>query len=178
MIPFYPKELLFFPHIKLYNDQNPEKFTEFEKTNIIKNDIYTSHENSEFDDNLFDDDPFCNDEYCQSTIFDNFSCKSTKLNNDHYCHPRSKSDFDILFYGTSFSKFQCFNIFAEMFDLGDNHTVYDCPTSFADQSISSLHFNQSETSNRNTRSKKDFRPLPRKDFCLFIPSPSYSRKLN
>ena len=43
----------------------------------------------------------------------------------------------------------------------DKDTVYDSPTSLANQLKSTLHFNQSQTYNRNTPTEYDPRPLPR-----------------
>ena len=39
-----------------------------------------------------------------------------------------------------------------------------------------VHFNQSQTFNRNTPTKNGLQPLPRKNYCLFTPSPSSSDK--
>ena len=84
---------------------------------------------------------------------------------------RSKSDSETLHFKPQVSKFQSFNNFPDFSYLSDTDTVQDPPTSFANQSNFSLQFNQSQTSNRNTRTNNDLRPLPRTNYCLFIPSP-------
>ena len=72
--------------------------------------------------------------------------------------------------------FNLLAIFRKKNDLPDTDNVLDSPTSFANQSSSSLLFNQSQTSSGNTGAKNDLRPMPRKKNCLFIPSPSSTDK--
>ena len=47
-------------------------------------------------------------------------------------------------------KFNPLGIFPKLFGLPDTDTVGDFPMKFANQSKSSLHFNQSQASNRKT----------------------------
>ena len=61
------------------------------------------------------------------------------------------------------SKFQSFNKFSEKIDFSDTGTVYDFPLSFTEQSKSSEHFNQSQSSIRITRTNYHLRPQPRKN---------------
>ena len=63
--------------------------------------------------------------------------------------------------------FQSFIKFPEEIDPPDIGTVYGHPTSYTDKTNSSLHFNQSKPSKRNTRSKYVLQPQLRKK-CLFL----------
>ena len=54
--------------------------------------------------------------------------------------------------------------------------AYDSPTLFANQSNSSLPFNQSEASSRSIRAKDDQRPLAGKNYFLFPPPLSSPEK--
>ena len=68
-------------------------------------------------------------------------------------------------------KFQSMNKFLELFDLPDTDTPQASPTSFANQSSFSLLFNQSQNSNRSTRTKHDVWRLPRKFFVFSMHFP-------
>ena len=61
--------------------------------------------------------------------------------------------------------------FYEIVDLADTGAVYNSCKSFADKSFSSLHFNQSQTTKKNTRINCDFGPQPRKIYSIFFPLP-------
>ena len=98
MIPYYHKELLLFPHIQLYIEQKPEIFHDCDTTDIIRKDLSTSYDNSEFEDNVFEDNQFCNDDNEQSIIFDNEIYKSTKLTDNQFQHPRLNIDSEIIYY--------------------------------------------------------------------------------
>ena len=104
-------------------------------------------------------------------MFGNELNKSAKLKDIRYHISRSKSDSDKLHYKPLSSKFQSLNKFLEIFHLPETDTVQYCPTSFAEQSNSSLHLNQSQTFNRKTRINYDLRPPPRAVCCLFVSSP-------
>ena len=168
----YSEELLLFPHIQYYNEQNPKTIHVSDKPNIIQNDLYTSNVNYAIDDNVFDDDLFCSNEDDQPILYDTDLCISTKLNDNHYDHPRSKSDSDSLQYDPRSSNIQSINKLPGLFDLPDTETIHDSPTPFANESNCSLPFNQSQISNRNTRTKYDLRLLPVKIYYLFLPSHS------
>ena len=132
---------------------------------MIQRDLYTSYDNSEFVDIVFDDEPFCKNDDDQSTTFDNELYKGVNLDDNHYHTLRSKSVSKTLHYKPRKTKFQSLNKVPELIDLPKTNTVHDSPTSFAKQSNSSRCFNQSQTSNRNTRTKHDLRLLSRK-FCF------------
>ena len=87
LIPFYPKEPSLFPHIQMYIEQNPEIFHDFDSTDMIQNVLYTSYNNSGFDDKIFDDDLFCNDDDDQSITIGNEFYKATNLDGRLYHHP-------------------------------------------------------------------------------------------
>ena len=70
-------------------------------------------------------------------------------------HPsRSNYDSESLYLNPRSSNFQSFNKFTELFDLPDFGTVFESPMSFTDNS-NPLHFNLSQASNGNTRTKYD-----------------------
>ena len=139
---------------------------------MIQKDLSTSSDSFEFDDNVFDVDPICNDHDNQSQMADNYLYLSANVNDNHYHLLRSKSDSETLHNKSRLSKFQSLNEIPEFFDLPDNYTVHDSPTLLCDQSKCSLYSNQSQASNRNTRTKYDLRPLTKKIYRLFIPPSS------
>ena len=47
-----------------------------ETSDMIQNDLYTSYENSKFDEKFFDGDPFCNNDDDQSIMLDKEIYKS------------------------------------------------------------------------------------------------------
>ena len=85
----------------------------------------------------------------QSVLCDETLYKSANLDDNPYHPSRSKIDSGTLLYQPRSSKVRSFNRFAELFDLPYTETDYDSPTSLANQSIVSLHFNKSETTNGN-----------------------------
>ena len=86
-------------------------------------------------------------------MFDKVIYKSAKQDEVFYHISRPKSDCESLHYKPRSSKFQSFNKFTELFELPDTDTVKDIATSLANQPNSFPFFNQSQTSNRNTRTK-------------------------
>ena len=127
LIPYYLKVLWLFPHIQIYNEQNPEIFHDSDRSDIIQNDLYTSYDLSEFDDSVFDDDPLPNDNDDISIMFDNELYKSVNFDDDNYRPSRWKCDSEELYNIPRSSKFQSFNKFPELFDLPDTGTVCDSP---------------------------------------------------
>ena len=122
---------------------------------MIQNHLYTSSDKSDFDDNVFDDNTIFNNDDDQSFKFDHQLNKAVNLFDNFYHFSRSKTDSETLHYKPRLSTFHSFNKHPEIFDLPNTDLVQDSLMSFANQSNSSLHFNQSQTSNRNTRTKYD-----------------------
>ena len=165
---YYPKENLLFPHVQSYDEQNSEIVHDSNRKNMIQINPYTSYDNSRpVDGNFFEDDPFCNNDDDHSHMPDNELYLSAKLDDINSHHHRSKSDCKKLPYRPRSSKFHSINKWLELFDLPDTDTNHGSRASIAKQSSSSLFFNQSQTSYRNTRTKHDLRPLPRKVYRLF-----------
>ena len=102
--------------------------------------------------------------------------KSVILVDNNYHASTSKSDSENLQYKPRYSQIQSFNKIPEIFLRADMFNVYNSPTLLANQSISFLHFNQSEESGRNIRTKDDKQPLPRENYCLFPPPLSSPEK--
>ena len=141
-----------------------QKLPKLEKTLSLKS--FVQHRNFkvvQFSDNM-------------KTLRNKNLYKSAKVKDNNYHHSRSKSQSEKLYQKPRSSKIQSFNNFPEIIDRPDTDTLHDSPTSFTNQSNSSVHFKQSQISNRNTRTKYDLRPLPWKKHCLFIPSPSSPEK--
>ena len=123
LIPHYPKELLLFPHIERYIEQNRVLFHDSDAPDMIQNSIFTSFDNiSESNAKVSGDDSFCND-YGDTIIkFHIELYKSVKLNVDNH-HPfRSKSDSGSFYHTPRSSKFQSFINFPEIFANLDNNT--------------------------------------------------------
>ena len=99
-------------------------------------------------------------------MLDNVNDNCVNVDDKYYHISRSKSDSEILHYKQRWSNFLSFNKLRKIFDHLETDTVHDPPMSFANQSNSCLHFNQSQTSNRKTRAKYDIRPLPRTNYSL------------
>ena len=148
------------PHIESYNEQNCELIHDSHTSDLIQNELYTSYDNFEFDVNFVDDNPFSDIKDDQSVMFHSEFSEFVKLVDNHYHNSRAKSHSENSHYKQRPSKFHSFNNVLEISDLPDNDLVHDSPTPFANQSISSLHFNQSQSANRNTRTKYDLRLLP------------------
>ena len=111
----------------------------------------------------------CNESDGQSIMFALELCISVELDDYIYYILRSKSDSEILQYKPRSSNFQSVNKFQQIFDLSDTDIVQDSPMSFANQSNSSLQFNELEFSDGNNRNNCDLRPLPSKTLVSFHP---------
>ena len=99
LIPYYPKALLLFPPIQSDNEQNSEIIHDDSDTSdMIQNDLYTSNDNSQFDDIVFDDDLFNHIDYNQSNMFDNELYCSASLIDDQYYLSAAKSDSEKIHY--------------------------------------------------------------------------------
>ena len=84
-------------------------------------------------------------------MFDQNFYQTVNLDDDNDFPSPSKLDSERFYLKPRFPNFQRFNKFPERIDLPDTDTVYDYLMSFADESNSSLSFNQSQASNRDTR---------------------------
>ena len=122
---------------------------------MIQTDLYNSYNILDFGDKIFNDDSFCNYNDDKLVKPDKKLYKSVNLVDNFYLPSRSKSDSEILQYKQRSSKFQVSDKVPEVLDLPDTHTAYDSPPFFANQSSCLLLFNQSEDSNRKTRTKND-----------------------
>ena len=88
LIPFYSTELWLFPLSQSYNKRNSGIIHDSDTTDKIQKNIYTSNNNSEFDDNVFDKDPFFNNGNNHLIVFDIELYKSEEIDDDHYHHTR------------------------------------------------------------------------------------------
>ena len=104
---------------------------------------FTSYKISEIEDLVIKDDPLCNDNQNKSNFFENDWYESVTSDENQHPPSRSKSDSKSLLYKPKSSSFQSFNKFPELLDIPNKVTIYDSPTSLANQSKSSLHYNQS-----------------------------------
>ena len=77
---------MLFPHIQIYNEQNPELFHDSDTSENIQKDSNTSYDNSKFDDIVFGDDPFSINIDDKLFLFDNELQKFETLD-DINCHP-------------------------------------------------------------------------------------------
>ena len=141
--------------------QKLETFLNSDTSDIFQNDLYISYDESEIDKYGFEGNPFCNNIDDQSTMFDIKLYKSVKTDDNHYLTARAKSNCDNLHPKSRSLKLLSLNVFPEILDLSVTDTVHGSPTSFANESKSSLPFNHSQPSNRITRTKYNLRPLPR-----------------
>ena len=73
LIPYYPKELLLFPHIRLYNEQKFEITHDLDTTALVQTILHTLYDNSHFDDKIFEDDIFCDIDDDQSCLIMNYT---------------------------------------------------------------------------------------------------------
>ena len=141
---------MLFPRIESNNEQNSGIVDNCDTTVMIQNDLCVSYDNSEVDNNVFDDELFCNNEDDESYMFGTEIYRSVNVDDTLYPISGSKIDSQTSYYKPWSSKFQSFTKAPEIFDLPDTDTVLDSTMSFANQSNSSLNFNQSQASNRNT----------------------------
>ena len=58
LIPYFPTEPLLFRHIQCYIEQNLEITHDTDTSDMIQNEMYTTYDNSEFDDNFFHNNSF------------------------------------------------------------------------------------------------------------------------
>ena len=71
IIACFHEKPLPFPHIQSYKEQNPEINHKSATSDMRKNFLYTSYNNSEIDENVFDDDTFRINDDDQSIMFNN-----------------------------------------------------------------------------------------------------------
>ena len=136
---------------------------------MIQNDLYTSCDTSEIDGNLFDVDPLYRNFDDTSILLDDIFNENVTLD-DYHQPSRSDLDSETPYQTARSSKPQGFNNFNEPFDFLDTCTFYDPLASYSDEPNFSLHFNQSQASNRKTRAKHDLQPQLRENFFVFVPS--------
>ena len=146
-------------HIQLYNVQKPEIFQDSNISDKTQIDLLASYDNSWYKHIVFDDDAFCIDNDDYSIMYDNKLYKCAFLENNHYHPSLSKTDSENLDFYPRSSKFESFKKLFDLLEFSVTDTVIDSTMSFANNSNPSLRFNQSQTSDRKTRTKYDPRPL-------------------
>ena len=130
---------------------------------MTQNEFIPPYDISIIHGHLFDDDPFCKNNDKTLIKFNIQLHKSVNLDGGHH-HPfRSKSDSVNFSQKSRSSKIQFFNKFPERFDLTGAGTFYGSTTPLADNLLSFLFFDQLQASNRNTRTKYNLQPQPRKN---------------
>ena len=132
LIPYYPKDPLFFPRIQSHHEQIPISTSDSDTSDMVHNHLYTSNDTLELNDKICDDDPLCDDNDGIEICFDDGLYKSVNLVDFH--HPFwSESDSDFFCHKTRSSKLQSLKTFLQAFGLPDTCTVLDSTTSIADE---------------------------------------------
>ena len=99
LIPYYPKESLLFPHIQSYIEQNSEITHNCDVSEMIRNELYSSYDSSEFDVIFFSlMTPSVTTTWINQLCLTNkYTRKNANLDYIIYHHARSISGSEIFF---------------------------------------------------------------------------------